>query len=183
MKKLLATLVLVLLATPIAIAEENVSVHSFTVKTIDGDAKSLADYKGKALLVVNTASKCGFTSQYKGLEKLYQSYKNRGFEILAFPSNDFMGQEPGSDQDIKEFCSLKFKTTFPLFSKIKVKGEGQDPLYAHLTSAPGAEGPIQWNFNKFLVDPDGKVVARYPSTVDPESPKLVEKLESVLPAR
>lgn len=157
------------------------TIYSFTMKTIDGRDKSLADYKGKALLIVNTASKCGFTPQYKGLEELYEKYKARGFEVLGMPANNFMAQEPGSDQEIKEFCSLKFHITFPMFSKISVKGSDIDPLYKYLTSEAGFDGPIQWNFNKFLVSPDGKVVARYGSSTEPLSPKLIQDLEKILP--
>ena len=113
---------------------------------------SLADYKGEVLLIVNTASHCGFTSQYAGLEKLYERYKSRGFTVLAFPANDFMGQEPGDNSAIKQFCELTYKTSFPLFSKISVRGEGIAPLYHYLTTAAGFNGKITWNFNKFLVD-------------------------------
>lgn len=165
-------------------AEESQSmknVHSFTLRTIDGEPKSLADYKGKALLVVNTASRCGFTGQYKSLEELYGRYKDRGFEVLAFPANDFLNQEPGTDAEIKEFCSLKYRTTFPVFSKISVKGKNADPLYVWLTTESGHNGPIKWNFNKFLVDPSGAVVARYDSQIDPLSPKLIADLERSLP--
>lgn len=157
------------------------NVHSFTLRTIDGEPKSLADYKGKALLVVNTASRCGFTGQYKSLEELYGRYKDRGFEVLAFPANDFLNQEPGTDAEIKEFCSLKYRTTFPVFSKISVKGKNADPLYVWLTTESGHNGPIKWNFNKFLVDPAGNVVARYDSQTDPLSSKLIADLERSLP--
>ena len=157
------------------------NVHSFTLRTIDGEPKSLADYKGKALLVVNTASRCGFTGQYKSLEELYGRYKDRGFEVLAFPANDFLNQEPGTDAEIKEFCSLKYRTTFPVFSKISVKGKNADPLYVWLTTESGHNGPIKWNFNKFLVDPAGNVVARYDSQTDPLSSNLIADLERSLP--
>jgi glutathione peroxidase len=135
------------------------------------------------VLVVNTASECGYTPQYAGLEKLYQKYKDRGFVIAAFPSNDFGKQEPGSDQEIKAFCERQYKTTFDLYSKIPVKGEAKDPLYKFLTSQPGATGEIEWNFTKFLVDKDGRVVARFPSKVTPEAPELTSKLESILPKK
>lgn len=157
------------------------NIYSFTMKTIDDQEKSLADYKGKVLLVVNTASKCGFTPQYAGLEKLYEKYKARGFEILAFPANNFMGQEPGNNSEIKEFCSLKFHTTFPLFSKISVKGKDVHPLYAYLTHDTDFKGTIGWNFNKFLIDSQGRVVARFGSTTDPLSKDLISKLEAALP--
>ena len=152
------------------------------MKTIDGEDKPLSDFKGKALLVVNTASKCGFTPQYKPMQALYEKYKARGFEILAFPANNFMGQEPGSDKEIKEFCSLKFHTTFPVFSKINVKGKDIHPLYQYLTKDSGFGGDIAWNFNKFLINSEGKVVARYGSSTDPLSDKLTKDLEAILPA-
>ena len=158
------------------------SIYDFTVETIDGKQKNLADYKGKALLIVNTASKCGFTPQYKGLEALYEEYKSKGFEILAFPANNFMGQEPGSNEEIKQFCALKYKTTFLLFAKISVRGNDIHPLYAYLTKDSGFNGPITWNFNKFLVAPDGKVVARFGSKVEPQSPDIVGELKKILPA-
>ncbi len=159
------------------------NIYSFTMKTIEGQDKPLADYKGKALLLVNTASRCGFTPQYKGMEELYQKYKDRGLEILAFPANNFMFQEPGNNKEIKEFCSLKFHTTFPLFSKISVKGKDIDPLYEYLTTESGFDGAIKWNFNKFLVAPDGRVVARYDSKVEPLASELVKELENILPAK
>ena len=159
------------------------TLHEFKVRTIDGKSRSLAEYKGKALLVVNTASKCGFTPQYKGLEALYEKYRERGFEVLAFPANNFMGQEPGSDAEIAQFCELNYKTTFPLFSKISVKGKDIAPLYSWLTTESGCDGDIGWNFTKFLVGPDGKVVARFDSRTAPLDDKLVSKLEETLAAR
>ena len=158
------------------------SVHDFTLTTIDGKPRPLAEYKGKVLLVVNTASKCGFTPQYKGLEALYDKYRARGFEVLGFPANNFMGQEPGSNAEIAQFCSLNYDVSFPLFAKISVKGKDIAPLYAWLTKDSGFPGDIGWNFTKFLVGPDGKVVARYDSRTDPLDPKLVAKLEATLPA-
>jgi glutathione peroxidase len=157
--------------------------YSFSVKTIDGKPTTLAAYKGKALLVVNTASKCGFTPQYKGLEALYDRYKARGFEVLAFPANNFMGQEPGTNEEIQTFCTTKYDVTFPLFSKISVKGKDIDPLYAWLTKESGFPGDIEWNFAKFLVDPEGKVVARYKPQTSPDDKKLVATLESILPGK
>jgi len=158
------------------------SVHDFKVKTIDGKEASLADYKGKALLIVNTASECGYTPQYAGLEALYEKYKNRGFAVLGFPSNDFGAQEPGTNAEIKKFCELRYKTTFPLFSKIPVKGPAADPLYKYLTGLPGKQGgPITWNFNKFLIAPDGKVIEHFDSKVEPLSTELTSKVEQVLP--
>jgi glutathione peroxidase len=158
------------------------TVHDFTVKANDGSPVSLSQYRGKALLIVNTASECGYTPQYAGLEQLWQAYKDRGLVVLAFPSNDFGRQEPGSDGDIKRFCELKYKTTFPLFAKIAVKGAAADPLYQHLTGHPRHGGKVTWNFNKFLVDPRGEVVAHLESDVEPTSPALKAQVEAVLPA-
>jgi glutathione peroxidase len=160
------------------------SVHDISVKTIDGKDVSLSQYKGKALLIVNTASACGYTPQYKGLESLYQAYKAKGFEVLAFPSNDFGGQEPGTNAEVKSFCELKYKTTFPLFSKVGVKaGEGQSGLYKYLTGLKENGGEVAWNFGKFLVNPDGKVVAHMPSKVEPESDELKKQIDAILPKK
>jgi glutathione peroxidase len=158
-------------------------VHSFTLNLNDGTPKKLADYRGKALLVVNTASKCGYTKQYAPMEQLYQKYKDRGFEVLAFPANNFMGQEPGTNEEIRAFCTAKFNTTFPLFAKISVKGDDIHPFYKYLTTLPGFDGDITWNFNKFLVDPNGKVVARFGTRVDPMAEEVTKKLEEVLPKK
>jgi len=155
-------------------------IYDFKVKTIEGVAKSLGDYRGQVLLIVNTASRCGFTPQYTGLEKLYERYKSRGFVILAFPSNDFLDQEPGDDSSIKQFCELTYKTSFPLFSKIKVKGPQALPLYQYLTTASGFNGSITWNFNKFLVDRQGHVIARFGSRTDPMDPELEEDVLKAL---
>jgi glutathione peroxidase len=154
--------------------------YSFTMKTISGQEQALDAYKGKVLLVVNTASECGYTPQYEGLEALYQKYKDRGLRILAFPSNDFGAQEPGSDEEIQTFCSTKYNVTFDLFSKISVKGDSLHPLYAWLTSRDGFTGPVAWNFNKFLLTRDGQVAARYPSKVKPLSDELAATLEDML---
>jgi|WetSurMetagenome_2_1015567.scaffolds.fasta_scaffold07819_4 glutathione peroxidase len=156
------------------------TVLQFTMKTNDGVEKHLADYKGKVLLIVNTASECGYTPQYKGLEELYEKYKDKGFVILAFPANNFGGQEPGTDAQIKQFCSLKYNVTFPLFAKTSVKGADINPLYKFLTTQAGFDGDIKWNFNKFLVDRSGKVVARYDSGVTPSSETLVKEIEAYL---
>lgn len=163
----------------------NQSVYDFAMKDIDGKEVSLALYKGKVLLIVNTASKCGFTGQYEGLEKLYKTYKDKGLVVLGFPANNFLWQEPGTDGEIKQFCSLKFGVTFPMFSKISVKGKNQDPLYAFLTDEtanPGFGGGITWNFNKFLVGRDGKVVGRFGSKVEPDSKELLQAVERALAA-
>jgi glutathione peroxidase len=155
-------------------------VHQFTVKTIEGKDRSLGDYAGKVLLIVNVASECGFTPQYKDLEALYLKYKDRGFAILGFPSNDFHHQEPGTDEAIKSFCDRNYQVTFDLFPKVHAKEDPQAPLYRYLTTQPGFEGPITWNFNKFLVGKDGKVLARFDSKVKPLSEELVAALEKAL---
>ncbi|MFB7125223.1 glutathione peroxidase [Kitasatospora xanthocidica] len=161
------------------------SLYDIPLRTLDGAATSLADHKGKALLIVNVASKCGLTPQYEGLERLQQRYAGRGFTVLGFPCNQFAGQEPGSAEEIRTFCSTTYGVTFPLFEKIDVNGEDRHPLYAKLTEVADAEGQagdIAWNFEKFLLSPDGTVVARLRPPVEPESPELVAALEAVLPA-
>ena len=157
------------------------SVYDFQVRTPDGKEHSLAEYRGKTLLIVNTASRCGFTPQYEGLEALYEKYRARGFEVLAFPANDFMHQEPGTDAEIQSFCSLTYKTKFPVFAKISVRGHAMAPLYAFLTRDSGFKGEIPWNFTKFLVGPDGRVVARFAPPVKPLDPKVTAQIESLLP--
>jgi glutathione peroxidase len=158
-------------------------VHEFTAKTIDGGEQSLADYRGKAMLIVNVASKCGFTPQYAGLEALYRRLGPRGFVVLGFPCDQFGHQEPGSEAEIKSFCTLRYDVTFPLFAKIDVNGDNAHPLYRHLKAARkgilGSEG-IKWNFTKFLVDGRGEVVARYGSRDTPESiePEIVKLLDT-----
>lgn len=147
------------------------TVHDFRVETISGEEKSLADYKGKVLLIVNTATKCGLNNQFHGLQKLYDQYKDQGFEILGFPSNQFMKQEPGSDEEIKQTCQLNFGVSFPMFGKIKVNGKEAHPLYDYLTNQASGifGGKIKWNFTKFLVDQEGQVRKRYAPTTEPES--------------
>ena len=172
-------LLLTLLPLPSS-GETMKNIYSFTMKTIDGQDKSLADYQGKTLLVVNTASLCGHTPQYKTLQALYDKYKTQGLEILAFPANNFGAQEPGTDQEIKTFCSTKFNVTFPVFSKISVKGADIHPLYQYLTTESGFPGDIKWNFNKFLIDPSGKVVARFESGADPMSAEVVGEVERLV---
>ena len=159
------------------------SVYDFTMKDIDGKDVKLDAYKGKVALLVNTASKCGYTPQYEGLEKIYEKYKDQGFVILGFPANNFGGQEPGTNAEIKEFCTLKFKTSFPMFAKISVKGEDQHPLYKYLTSSdtdPKFAGEIKWNFNKFLVDKDGQIIARFDSKDTPEGETVTKAIENAL---
>ena len=181
MKSVLAIALLVPLA--FATAAVPTSFFDFTMKTIDGKELSLAAYKGQVLLVVNTASKCGYTPQYAGLEELYRKYKDRGFTVLAFPANNFLWQEPGTDAEIKQFCTSKYDVTFPIFSKISVKGSDMAPLYRWLTTQEGFAGDIKWNFNKFLIGPDGRVVARFDSRVAPTSSELTSRLESILPKK
>jgi len=156
------------------------SVYDFTMKTIDGKEQPLSAYKGKTLLIVNVASKCGFTPQYKGLETLYGKYKDRGLVILGFPANDFGWQEPGTDAEIQTFCSTTYGVSFPMFSKISVKGDKIHPLYKHLTESSEPAGPISWNFNKFLIGPDGRIIGRWGSRTTPEDKELVGKLEETL---
>ena len=156
------------------------SVYDFTMKTVDGHERKLSEYRGKVLLIVNVASRCGFTPQYEGLEILYRMYRSRGFVILGFPANNFLHQEPGTDAEILTFCRTKYDVTFDLFSKISVKGDDIHPLYAYLTERSPVPGKITWNFNKFLVDRSGKVVARYDSKVAPESETLVKEVEALL---
>ncbi|WP_164967627.1 glutathione peroxidase [Arcobacter sp. CECT 8985] len=156
------------------------SIYDFNVKTIDGKTISMSEYKHKVLLIVNVASKCGFTSQYEGLEKLYEKYKDKGFVILGFPCNQFMNQEPGTNEEIKEFCSLTYQVKFPMFSKIDVNGDDTEPLYKYLKEqVSGVLGTelIKWNFTKFLVDKNGKVIERFSPSTTPESiEKDIEKL-------
>jgi glutathione peroxidase len=159
------------------------SVLDFTMKSIDGLDVKLDSYSGKVLLLVNVASKCGYTPQYKGLESLYEKYKDQGLVVMGFPANNFLWQEPGSNDEIKTFCSTKYNVTFPMFAKISVKGSKIDPLYKFLTSKetnPEFAGGISWNFNKFLVDRSGKVVARFSSKDEPESVKVVQAVEQAL---
>ena len=153
------------------------------MKDIDGADRSLQEFAGKVLLIVNVASKCGFTPQYKGLEALYSKYKARGFEILAFPSNDFGRKEPGSDAEIKSFCTLTYGVTFPMFAKIAVKGKEIHPLYAFLTSKetnPKFHGKIGWNFNKFLIDRKGNIIERFESKNDPMGDRVPRVVEAAL---
>lgn len=157
------------------------TVMDFSAVLANGDPKDLNDYQGKVLLIVNTASKCGFTPQYTGLESLHQTYGERGFSVLAFPCNQFGGQEPGSEEEIQSFCDLNYQTSFPLYSKIEVNGAGSHPLYAHLKEqAPGVLGSkrIKWNFTKFLVNQQGKVVKRYAPSTKPEA--IASDIEALL---
>ena len=160
-------------------------ISAIPLTRIDGASDSLANHKGNVLLVVNVASKCGLTPQYEGLEALYNAKKDQGFEVLGFPANDFLGQEPGTEAEIRNFCTLNYGVTFPMFSKISVKGKAIHPLYAFLTDEklhPGAGGKISWNFNKFLIGRNGAVLAHYGSRTAPDDPDLAAALEKALAA-
>jgi len=149
----------------------------FTLNSIDGNPAPLAQYKGKVVMIVNVASKCGYTPQYAGLEALYEKYKDKGFVILGFPANNFGQQEPGTNEEIKTFCSRAYNVTFPMYAKISVKGEDRHPLYKYLTETGGE---IKWNFTKFLVGKDGKVIARFEPAVKPESAEVAGVIEKTL---
>ncbi len=157
------------------------SVYEFTMNSIDGKPMPLDSFKGKVMLIVNVASKCGFTPQYKELEAVYEKYQDKGLVIVGFPANNFMAQEPGTNEEIKTFCSRTYNVKFPLYSKISVKGEDKAPLYQFLTD-PSAKtgGEIKWNFTKFLVDRNGKVIARFESPVKPDSPEVITAIEAAL---
>ena len=161
------------------------AMYDHPVKALNGQDASLSDYAGKAVLVVNVASKCGLTPQYEGLQKLYDAYSDRGFTVLGFPCNQFLEQEPGSAEEIQEFCTVNYGVSFPLFAKIDVNGDARDGLYAELTEAAdvadGHTGDIRWNFEKFLIGPDGQIAGRFSPTVTPEDPALVAAIEAILP--
>ena len=160
------------------------TVYDIAVNTLSGEPASLGDLAGKTLLVVNVASKCGLTPQYTGLERLHERFAGQGFAVVGFPCNQFGGQEPGSAEEIAEFCSTSYGVTFPMFEKIEVNGPGRHPLYAELTAVPdaaGEAGDIQWNFEKFLVAPDGTVIGRFRPMTGPEDPALVGAIEASLP--
>ena len=176
-------------------------IYEIPVKTIDGTETNLGEYKGEVLLVVNVASKCGLTPQYEGLQKLYDEYHGKGFEVLGFPANNFMGQEPGTEEEIKNFCDTNYNVQFPLFSKISVKGDDQNPLYKYLTetkpetdvndgefeaklkgygSVRSQPNEVLWNFEKFLIGKDGEIAARFAPDVTPDDERLIEKVETEL---
>lgn len=182
-RALLAALILAPCA--IALSQEDPlpdNIYALQAKSIDGKSVSLEQYKGKVALIVNTASKCGFTPQYKALQALYDKYKDSGFVVLGFPSNDFLRQEPGGNAEIKKFCELRYGVTFPLFEKGPVKGKDTQPVFKHLKSTPigGKDGEIGWNFTKFLIDQDGRVAARFGSMTKPDSAKITSKIEALL---
>ena len=163
------------------IAAHSASIYDISVKDIDGKNVSLGDYKGKVLLIVNVASKCGFTPQYKALEATYQKYADKGFVILGFPCNQFASQEPGTDEEIKQFCTSKYFITFPLFDKIEVNGANRHPLYQILAGSDSPfPGNIGWNFTKFVIGKDGQIVNRFDSKTTPDSPQVIAAIETAL---
>ncbi len=184
MRSSLLVLLAVLLAPLAASGEPEAvpaSVLDFQLDRIDGTPQALSAYRGQVLLLVNVASRCGFTPQYEGLEALYQRYRERGFSVLGFPSNDFGAQEPGANQEIAEFCRSKYGVRFPLFAKIRVKGADAHPLYRYLTGLPEPiGGELEWNFQKYLVNRRGEVMAVFPSRTPPSDPALVERIEALL---
>jgi len=171
--------VLLIMATSLFAAS---GVYSFTLNSIDGKPAPLADYKGKVVLIVNVASQCGYTPQYSALEAIYEKYKDQGFVILGFPANNFGAQEPGTNEEIKTFCTRKYSVTFPMYAKISVKGDDQAPLYGYLTKETGAgiSGDIKWNFTKFLVGKDGRVIQRFEPAVTPDSKEVTAAIEKQL---
>jgi glutathione peroxidase len=178
---LLTTCALLMTASLFA---DDAKLYTIPLKDIDGKETTLKPYAGKALLIVNVASQCGFTKQYTGLEAVWRKYKDQGLVVLGFPSNDFGAQEPGTTAEIKQFCSSKFDVTFPLFDKLRVKSEEQHPLYATLTGPDSpAPGPVKWNFGKFLIGRDGKIIARFDSKVAPDSAELTKAIETALAAK
>ena len=180
--KIIALLASLMIMTTIAARAE--SIYDIKLKDIDGKDASLATYKGKAVLIVNVASKCGYTKQYAGLEATYKKYKDQGFVVLGFPCNQFGGQEPGTNEEIKQFCSSKFSVTFPLFDKIDVNGANRNPLYVMLVGKSSPfPGDIKWNFSKFLISKDGKILKRFDSAVTPESEELTKAVEAALAAK
>lgn len=189
-RHLTAIFAILLLTTPALRTQNNVqqeeslgSIYDFNVTDIDGTEVSLEQFRGKVILIVNVASECGYTYQYEGLQNLYSEYADRGLVVLGFPANNFGGQEPGSNEEIKNFCTTKFHVTFPMFEKISVIGDDIHPLYRYLTSPetdPEFAGDLTWNFNKFLIDRTGEIVARFSSKNKPESQEVREAIESAL---
>ncbi|HXM99365.1 MAG TPA: glutathione peroxidase [Candidatus Dormibacteraeota bacterium] len=181
MKKLF--FLILILGTTLMAAEK--TVFDYALNSIDGQPAPLSAYKGKVILLVNVASRCGFTPQYTALEAVYEKYKDQGFTIIGIPANNFGSQEPGSNQEIKTFCSSKYHVTFPMMSKVSVKGDDKTPLYTFLTDKsanPGTGGEIEWNFTKFLVGPNGRVIERFKSEVTPDSPEVTAAIEKALAA-
>jgi glutathione peroxidase len=176
-------ILLTLMVVPMVLAETPKSLYQIPLKDIDGDPTSLKAYEGKVLLVVNVASKCGLTPQYKALEEIHQKYKDKGLVVLGFPCNDFANQEPGTNEDIKEFCEVNYGVTFPLFDKLHVKGPEQHPLYAALTGETSPfPGEVQWNFGKFVIGKDGRILARFEPRTTPDAKEVTEAIEKALAA-
>ncbi len=187
MKQAIAALALMVVFAFPALASETdakkaENIYGFKVESIDGKKVDLKDYKGKVLLIVNTASKCGFTPQYEDMVKLHNEFKEKGFAVLGFPANEFGKQEPGTDEEIKEFCKVNYNVDFPMFSKVVVKGEGQEPLFQYLTHAENKDfkGDIGWNFEKFLIGKDGKLLHRYRSKVVPTGEQIKKDIKAAL---
>ena len=181
MKTLLLILGLTIMST--SVVDDNVdSVHDFELNNIEGEKIPLNKFEGEVLLIVNTASECGYTPQYEGLQALYEQYNEKGLEVLGFPANNFGGQEPGTDKEIKKFCKVNYGVTFPMFSKISVKGDDINPLFEFLTTQenPDFEGAIKWNFEKFLVSKDGKLLRRFRSDVTPQSEQIINAIDKAL---
>jgi glutathione peroxidase len=179
MRRALPLLLVLVAAT--AFAARDADVLSYTMDRIDGTPQPLGDYRGQVLLIVNVASKCGNTPQYEGLEALYEKYQDQGFAVLGFPSNDFGGQEPGSNAEIAKFCRSTYGVKFPMFGKIQVKGDDAHPLYQQITGLPEPiGGPVKWNFQKYLVDRNGQVVARFSPFTQPDDAKLIARIEALL---
>ena len=181
MRKLI--LILMFCVACAGLAAQSKSIYDFTMKSIDGQQVSLKNYSGKVVLLVNVASKCGFTPQYEALEKVYETYKDRGLVIVGIPANNFAQQEPGTNDEIKKFCSSKYGVTFPMMAKVSVLGEDQTPLYSFLTAKdtdPQFAGDIKWNFTKFLFDRSGKPIARFEPNVTPDSPEVTSAIEAAL---
>ena len=181
--RLISFVLLALLAAPQTKPQEKTKVPdalNFTMNGLNGEPVSLAKYQGNVVLMVNVASQCGYTYQYEGLEALHKKYAGRGLRILGFPSNDFGAQEPGTNTEIADFCKKNYGVEFDMFSKITVLGSGKAPLYKTLTSTPGFTGEIGWNFEKFLLDRNGKVIARFKSPVEPQSPEMTKAIETAL---
>jgi glutathione peroxidase len=179
--KIVAILATVLCAAQIVLADNGPALQNIPLKDINGKDTSLKDYAGKVILLVNVASKCGNTPQYAGLQALYEKYKDKGFVIVGVPSNDFAGQEPGTPEEIKAFCTQNYGVTFPLMAKVHVKGKDKCPLYAALTGSDAPfPGEVKWNFGKFLIDRNGQVIKRFEPSVKPETPEVVEAIEAAL---
>src|SRR5947208_3601709 len=182
--KIILALLCGLLLPKVGSAANEPALYDIPLKDINGKETSLKAYKGKTLLVVNVASKCGLTPQYTALESLQQKYQKKGFVVLGFPSNDFAEQEPGTNQEIKEFCSSKYNVTFPLFDKLHVKGPEQHPLYSALTGVQAPfPGDVKWNFGKFLISKDGKILKRFEPKTTPDSAEVIEAIDAALAAK